>query len=154
MRRYYKKRTRKPKMRKKRRTRKRKMRKKRRTRKRKMRKKRGGNEPNWLDVCDAKYNDANYRHLTVLQADLYCRNKTRNRNSKCIQGECKFIDNTRPRDDPSSMYDDDSVRQFDELRDGTVDQRLEEQIRRRNANIAVINQRLSSRSVSPDAETN
>ena len=154
MRRYYKRRARKRKMRKKRRTRKRKMRKKRKIRRKSRRKKRGGNEPNWLDVCDAKYNDANYRHLTNLQADLYCRRKTRNRNSKCIDGECKFIENTRPRNDPSSMYDDDLRRRHDELRDGTVDQRLEEQIRRRNANIAVINQRLASRSVSPDAETN
>lgn len=154
MRRYYKKRTRKRKMRKKRRTMKRKMYKKRKIRRKSRRKKRGGNEPNWLNVCDAKYNDRNYRHLTDLEADLYCRRKTRSRNSKCIDGECKFIENTRPRNDPSSMYDDDLVRRFDELRDGTVDQREEERERQRQASIALINQRLASRSVSPDAETN
>jgi len=119
------------------------------------RKKRGGNEPNWLDVCDAKHNDRNYRHLTDLEADIYCRKKTRNRNSKCIDGECKFIENTRPRNDPSSMYDDDLVRRFDELRDGTFAQREAERERQRPASIAVINRRLAaSRSVSPDAETN
>lgn len=154
MRRYYKRRTRNRKMRKKRRTRKRKMRKKRKIRRKSRRKKRGGNEPNWLNVCYAKYNDGNNRRFTDLEADLYCRIKTSSRNSKCIDGECKFIENTRPRNDPSSMYDDDLRRRFDELRDGTVDQRLEEQIRRRNASLAVINQRLASRSVSPDAETN
>lgn len=122
--------------------------------KRKSRKRKGGNEPNWLDVCDAKYNDRNYRHLTTPEADLYCRRKTRNRNSKCIDGECKFIESTRPRNDPSSMYDDDLRRRADELRDGTLEQRLEEQIRRRNASLRVLNQRLASTSVSPDAETN
>ncbi len=128
MRRYYKKRTRK-----------RKMRKKRKTRRKTRRKKRGGNEPNWLNVCEAKYNDINYRHLSNHEADLYCRRKTRSRNSKCISGECKFIENTRPRNDPSSMYDDDLRRRFDELRDGTVDQRAEEQERQRQASIALIN---------------
>ena len=113
------------------------MRKKRKIRRKSRRKKRGGNEPNWLDVCDAKYNDVNYRYLTNRQADLYCRSKTRNRNSKCIDGECKFIENTRPRNDPSSIYDDDVVRIKDELRDGTADQRLEEEERQRQASLAV-----------------
>lgn len=122
--------------------------------KRKSQKRKGGNEPNWLNVCDAKYNDRNYRHLTDLEADFYCRRKTRSRNSKCIDGECKFIENTRPRNDPSSMYDDDLMRRFDELRDGTVDRREEERERQRQASLAVLNQRLASRSVSPDAETN
>ena len=109
-------------MRKKRKTMKRKMYKKRKIRRKSRRKKRGGNEPNWLNVCDAKYNDRNYRHLTDFEADLYCRRKTRSRNSKCIDGECKFIENTRPRNDPSSMYDDNSRRIADELRDGTLEQ--------------------------------
>ena len=146
----------------------RKKRKSQKRRRKSKKKKRGGNEPNWFDLCDAKYNDRNYRHLTDLEADLYCR-KARGENSFCLDGDCKFIESTRPRDDPSSIYDVDSERLTDEAKDGTADQRLEEEERRRrrrreeeeeeerrrrNASLAVLNRRLANTSVSPDAETN
>ena len=121
MKRYYKKRTRKRKMRKKRRTRKRKMRKKRKIRRKSIRKKRGGNEPNqnWpedpIDLCKKKYNDVNYRFLTNQQVDRYCQNKTGTRSAKCIEGECKFVENSRSRYDPSSVYDVNSHLQRDRL---------------------------------------
>jgi len=111
----------KPKMRKKRRTRKRKMRKKRKIRRKSRRKKRGGNEPNqnWpedpIDLCKKKYNDVNYRFLTNQQVDRYCQNNTGSRSAKCIEGECKFVENSRSRYDPSSVYDVHSHLQRDGL---------------------------------------
>ena len=131
MRRYYKKRTRKRKMLKKRRTRKRKMYKKRKIRRKSRRKKRGGNETNqdWpedpIDLCKKKYNDVNYRFLTNQQVDRYCQNNTRSRNAKCIEGECKFVDNSRSRYDPSSVYDDDEALQADRLQ--LIRERLQQQ---------------------------
>jgi len=139
----------------------RKKRKSQKRRRKSKKKKRGGNEPNqdWpedpiapIDLCKKKYNDVNYRHLTDRQADRYCI-KTHNENSKCIDGDCKFIENTRPRNDPSSIYDDDLVRRYDELRDGTFHQREAEYVRERRAGIDLLNQRLANRSVSPDSVT-
>lgn len=122
-----KKRTRKRKKSKKRRRRK----SRKRTRKSKKKKRKGGNEPdqNWpedpIDLCKKKYNDVNYRFLTNQQADRYCKIHTGSQSAKCIDGECKFVENSRSRYDPSSIYDDNMALQRDRLE--LLRERLEQQ---------------------------